>query len=73
MDVLAKIDDISDKLNDKLGSYGTETSRGMQELCLDFEWLITMVEESKEFVEWAIDVSTDIRIVKRGEKLLKKF
>lgn len=66
---MAKIDEI----NEKWGNYKTETTKGMQELCLDFEWLLTTVEQSKEFVEWAVEISLDKRISEQGKKLLEKF
>ncbi|WCK57548.1 hypothetical protein PP175_26140 (plasmid) [Aneurinibacillus sp. Ricciae_BoGa-3] len=62
-----------EQINDKWGNYKTETTKGMQELCLDFEWLLTMVEESKEFLEWATDISLDKKVVQKGKNLLKKI
>lgn len=32
-------------ISEKWGNYRTETSKGMRELCMDFEWLLTTCEQ----------------------------
>ena len=36
------------QINEKWGNYETETTKGMQELCMDFEWLLEQAEKLVE-------------------------
>ena len=61
-----------DQINEKWGNYKTETTKGMQELCSDFEWLTDRVEECEGAFEEIRKQTNDPVIIKIIGEIMKK-